>query len=101
MITRKALLLNASNMETFPVYPYAFIQVPAIARRVGIEVVCKDLLGTPRAEWQQTVQNLIEQHDPAMILITLRNTDSLVSQDYEPDGKEGNQRAYYPVERTR
>ena len=49
MSNTKMVLLNASNMETYPVYPYAFIQVPAIARRVGIEVVCKDLLGVPQA----------------------------------------------------
>ncbi|MCK4898487.1 MAG: hypothetical protein KAS38_06910, partial [Anaerolineales bacterium] len=63
-------------MDSFPVYPYAFIQVPAVARRAGIQVICKDLLGIPQGDWQHTVQSLIDRHDPAMILITLRNTDS-------------------------
>ena len=45
MSNPKVLLLNASNKEDFPVYPYAFIQVSAIARQAGIEVICKDLLG--------------------------------------------------------
>ena len=99
---KKVLLLNASNMDTYPVYPYAFIQVPAIARRAGIDVVCKDLLGIPQPSWQRTLHALIERHDPAMILITLRNTDSMDSEDYEPgDPEDGQGRAYFPIERTK
>ena len=99
---RRALLLNASNMETYPVYPYAFIQVPAIARRAGVEVRCKELLGIPRERWPQTIRDLIERHEPAMILVTLRNTDSMTPGDYEGDGSgEGDSRAYFPIERTR
>lgn len=77
MFSDDVLLLNASNTETFPVYPYAFIQVPAIARRAGIEVVCKDLLGIASERWTQTIQALIEQHNPAMILITLHVLQTL------------------------
>jgi hypothetical protein len=99
---QKVLLLNASNMDAFPVYPYAFIQIPALARQVGIDVVCKDLLGIPQEKWKQTLQALIEQHDPVMILVTLQNTDSLVVQDYAPDGlKKGKGSTYFPIERTR
>jgi hypothetical protein len=99
---RKALLLNASNMDAFPVYPYAFIQVPAVAKQAGVEVICKDLLGIPRERWEQTLQALVERHSPAMILITLRNTDSMVSEDYERDGsQEGGMSAYFPIERTK
>jgi hypothetical protein len=102
MCSQKALLLNASNMDAFPVYPYAFIQVPAVARQAGIEVVSKDFLGIPRERWEQTVQALIERHNPTMVLITLRNTDSVVSRDYERHGSsEGGRRAYFPIERTR
>ena len=98
----KVLLLNASNLETHPVYPYAFVQVPAIARQVGIEVVCKDLLGIPSQSWGKTVGELIEQNKPAMILITLRNTDSLELQDYKLDGENAEAgEAYFPIERTR
>jgi hypothetical protein len=86
MCNRKVLLLNASNMDAFPVYPYAFIQVPAVARQAGVKVICKDLLGIPRERWEQTLQALIERHNPTMILLTLRNTDSLTSQDYERGG---------------
>jgi len=99
---QKVLLLNASNKEDFPVYPYAFIQVPAIARQAGIDVVCKDLLGIPQDSWKQTIQILIELHSPVMILITLRNTDSFDSPEYERDDlKERNQNAFFPIERTK
>jgi hypothetical protein len=98
MCDQKIVLLNASNMDGFPVYPYAFIQVPAVARQVGIEVICKDLLGIPKESWGEVIQTLIEQYNPAMILITLRNTDSLTSQDYEQDG---GGIAYFPVEDTK
>ena len=102
MCSQKVLLLNASNMDVFPVYPYAFIQVPAVARQAGVEVICKDLLGIPRERWEQAVQASIERHNPIMILITLRNTDSLTSMDYELDGLQNRgRRAYFPIERTR
>jgi len=102
MFNRKVILLNASNMEKFPVYPYAFIQVPAVARQAGFEVICKDLLGIPHERWKQTIQALIAQHNPAMILITLRNTDSLGSQDYEQDAlRKEDWNTYFPIERTR
>lgn len=102
MQRQKALLLNASNKDTFPVYPYAFIQIPAIARQVDIDVICKDLLGIPQEKWKQTIQTLLEHHSPVMVLITLRNTDALVAQEYELDGlKEEKQNAYFPIERTK
>lgn len=98
MCSQKVLLFNASNMESFPVFPYAFIQVPAVARGVGIEVICKDLLGMPLERWEQTVRDLIERNDPAMIFITLRNTDSMVSTDYD---REGSGNTYFPIKRTK
>jgi hypothetical protein len=102
MCNHTALLLNPSNMESFPIYPYAFIQVPAVARRAGVEVFCKDLLGIPEADWSDTVRHLIEQHTPEMILITLRNTDSLDIEDYvQFDFNQQEPSAYFPIERTR
>ena len=98
MCSHKVLLLNASNMVAFPVYPYAFIQVPAVGRQLGVDVICKDLLGIPLERWEQTVQALIEEHNPNMILLTLRNTDSLNSKDYDQD-RGGS--AYFPIERTK
>lgn len=99
---KQVLLLNASNMESFPVYPYAFIQVPAIAQQYRIKVICQDLLGVPQERWMQTIEALIGQTNPVMILITLRNTDTLGSSDYETNALKGsNPDAYFPVERTR
>ena len=89
-------------MEAYPVYPYAYIQVPAIARKSGIQVICKDLLGIPQEEWISTVQGLIRKNHPALIWITLRNTDSGVSEDYEPPiSNEADGRAYFPIQRTK
>jgi hypothetical protein len=96
----KVLLLNGSNLPTFPVYPYAFIQVPAAARQFGIQVVSHDLLGTPQEAWGSLVQEQVEQHDPAMILVTLRNTDSLIAREYEPAYEENGNRAYFPIHNT-
>lgn len=102
MCNKKVILLNTSNMDTFPVYPYAFIQVPAVARQAGVEVICKGLLGISQEMWKKIIQSLIEQHNPAMILITLRNTDSIISQEYEQDEiKETDKIPYFPIERTR
>ncbi len=99
--SESVLLLNASNMDVFPVYPYAFIQVPAIAQRAGIKVICNDLLGIRQASWGHTVEALVERHSPTMILIALRNTDSLTAQDYERDeSKAGGRSACFPIERT-
>jgi len=98
MSDHKALLLNASNMEGFPIYPYAFIQVPAVARRTGVEVFCKDLHGIPEADWPETVQRLIEQHAAEMVLVTLRNTDSLDIEDYvQFANMEGDPCPYFPI----
>jgi hypothetical protein len=97
MSGQKALLLNASNMDEYPVYPYAFTQVPAVARRAGVDVICKDLQGIPRERWERTLQALIARYNPAMILITLRNVDSHVSGDYEP----GRSKPYFPIEQTK
>jgi len=102
MCSSKALLLNASNMESFPIYPYAFIQVSAMARRVGVELVCKDLLGIPQHDWPATLQRWINEHAPEMILVTLRNMDSHVIEDYSrSDHSDENRSAYFPVERTK
>ena len=101
-VARKVILLNATNMETFPVYPYAFIQVRAIARRHRIDVICQDLIGIPQESWRESISKLISHHQPKIILITLRNTDTLTATDYEPaDSGEDKATPYFPIERTR
>lgn len=98
----RVLLLNAANMESFPVFPYAFVQVPAVARQANIEVVCQDLLGIPATEWPGTIKCLQEQHQPSMFLITLRNTDSMTYAEYQSNGHgKSTRKAYFPIERTK
>jgi hypothetical protein len=87
-------------MVSFPVYPFAFIQVPAVARRANIEVICRDLLGVPQEQWPQVIEDLYERHQPAMVLITLRNTDSMNYSDYRR-GRGGEGTGYFPIEQTK
>lgn len=100
--TNKIIFLNASNMESFPVYPYSFIQVPAIARKFEIDVICQDFLGFPQENWSDIIRQLISYHQPDIILITLRNTDSLTATDYDksPSGDEDTI-PYFPIEQTK
>jgi hypothetical protein len=101
-LVNKVLLLNASNMDTFPVYPYAFIQVPAVARRFGIDVICQDMLGLPQKDWPEFIRQLIFYYQPDMILITLRNTDSLTATDYDrPASGDEETITYFPIEQTK
>ena len=100
--SHKVIFFNTSNMETFPVYPYAFIQVAAIARRFGIDVICQDLLGIPQENWPDIIRKLASYHQPDMILITLRNTDSLSATDYDQSAS-GNEKntPYFPIRQVK
>jgi hypothetical protein len=54
------LLLNASNLPTVPIFPYAFVQVSAIARRFGLNVARFDFLNAHRMpRWQSLLAELI------------------------------------------
>jgi hypothetical protein len=95
------LLLNASNLPAVPIFPYAFVQVSAIARRFGLKVARFDFLGAPKARWQSLLADLIRTHRPRMVGVHLRQRDSVVAIDYlaPPDGDPS---AYYlPVDETR
>jgi len=109
---RTILLLNASNLKTALMYPYAFVQVSEIADRFGIHTVPNDLYGIPGDQWEVYLQKLLQKETFDMILITLRNTDCvdvndyrkqptnynyyqpIVSQSHEPQ-------SYYPIEATK
>ena len=45
------LLLNASNYQKRPIFPYAFVQLSAIARRHNISVKRLDLINTEKDRW--------------------------------------------------
>jgi hypothetical protein len=95
------LLLNVSNLPTAPVFPYAFVQVSAVARRFGLKVACFDFVGIPKPRWRLWLVDLLKQHRPRMVGLHLRQADSVVASDYVPPPG-GNPAAYYlPVEDTR
>jgi len=95
------LLLNASNLPTAPVFPYAFVQVSAVARRFGIKVARFDFVGIPKPRWRLLLAALLKRHRPRMVGLHLRQADSVVATDYVPP-PEGNPADYYlPVQETR
>jgi hypothetical protein len=95
------LLLNASNLPTVPIFPYAFVQVSAIARRFGLNVARFDFLGAPKPRWQSLLADLIRTHRPRMVGLHLRQRDSVVGADYLPP-PDGDPSTYYlPVDETR
>jgi hypothetical protein len=94
------LLLNASNLPKTPIFPYAFVQVSAIARRFGLKVVRFDFLGAPKSRWRPLLEELLQLHRPRMVGFHVRQADSVVASDYLPP-PEGNPADYYlPVEDT-
>jgi len=95
------LLLNASNLPTAPVFPYAFVQVSAVARRFGVKVARFDFVGIPKSRWRPLLADLLKKHRPSMVGLHLRQADAVVASDYVPP-PEGNSADYYlPVEETR
>jgi hypothetical protein len=106
MYSHKVLLLNASNMDAFPVYPYAFIQVPAVARQAGIDVICKDslltlcleaypdlfgLLGFP------TTKDKLEQKSPYKFNIQINPKYSVLFFSADSTGPEQGSRAAHNI----
>ena len=105
------LLLNASNLKTALVYPYAFIQVSEIADRFDIHTVLHDMYGIPTDQWEIYLQKLLQKRFD-MILITLRNTDAVDVNDYRTCSTTYNynqlivsqpyeSQFYYPIEATK
>lgn len=99
------LLLNASNYPGLPIFPYAFVQVSAVARRHGLTVARLDLLGVPREEWPRRLRAALAETNPRMVGTHLRQADSLYIWDYAdpetPGLPESTGRNYFPVDDTR
>ncbi|MFX1283475.1 MAG: hypothetical protein ACFFB5_07465 [Promethearchaeota archaeon] len=106
------LLLNASNLKTALMYPYAFVQVSEIADRFGIHTVRNDMYGISEDQWEANLQKLLKKKLFDMILITLRNTDTCDSNDYRKRSKNTNYHQqnvfqppeplnYYPIDATK
>jgi hypothetical protein len=93
------LLLNASNYPSQPIYPYAFVQLGALARKHGVRFQCLDVLGLGPEERRRQVERAIRASAPDVIGVHLRQVDSVCFHDYV-DGERGPQR-YFPLEDTR
>lgn len=109
---RIVLLLNASNLKTSLMYPYAFVQVSEIADRYNICTVLNDMYGIPEDQWEVYLQKLLQKKPFDMILITLRNTDAVDVNDYRKQPTNYNyyqpivsqpyeSQSYYPIESTK
>ncbi|MHA2231696.1 MAG: hypothetical protein ACXAB4_04330, partial [Candidatus Hodarchaeales archaeon] len=105
---RNVLLLNASNISTNLTYPYAFVQVSEIANRFNIRMTRQDIFGIPKDQWVSLLQDQLSEMDYDMVLLTIRNTDTLGSGDYHTRASDKyyhqlpksppEQPNYYPIE---
>ena len=91
------LLLNVSNYPSNPIFPYAFVQVSAVARKYEVQTQRFDLFGIAKDQWTKQIKQLIAQYSPRSVGITLRQVDSLIESDYLVDSVE----KYLPVEDTK
>ncbi|MFX0185746.1 MAG: B12-binding domain-containing radical SAM protein [Candidatus Hodarchaeota archaeon] len=109
---RSFLLLNASNLKSALMYPYAFVQISEIASRFGIHSVPHDLYGIPEDQWEFYLHKLLQKNSYDMVLITLRNTDAVDVIDYQLQPTNFNYHHpavsqlpepsfYYPIEATK
>jgi hypothetical protein len=96
------LLLNASNYPGQPIYPYAFVQVSALARTRGLSVECFDFLGRRRSEWRHLVATLVATRKPRMVGFHIRQADSQYVHQYKSvAGAPPERTPYFPVDDTR
>ncbi len=101
-MTADLLLLNATNLPWRPIFPYAFIQVSALARRAGLTVELLDLLEMPRERWRPMLASIIDRVRPRMVGLHIRQGDSVFLEDYyaPPSGPQ-TIRNYFPIEDNR
>jgi hypothetical protein len=98
-VSTDLLLLNATNLPWRPIFPYAFIQVSAVARRNGLTVRTLDLLDIPRDRWASFLRSHIEQTAPRMIGMHIRQGDSVFLDDYYvPPGSPQGTKNYFPID---
>jgi Fe-S oxidoreductase len=95
------LLLNASNLPDQAVYPYAFVQVSALARHHGLTVARFDFVRLNRQQIRDHLTRLIRRHRPRMIGLHLRQADSVVESDYPPPPLGDPSKYFLPVDDTR
>src|SRR5687767_8215538 len=93
------LLLNATNLPWRPIFPYAFVQVSAVARRHGLSVKAVDLLDVPRDRWSTFLAAHLTAAQPRMVGLHIRQGDSVFVDDYyaSPNGP-ATTRKYFPID---
>ncbi len=94
------LFLNLSNWPGNPVYPYAFVQVSALARRAGLSIRRWDGLGLSREQQLACITDLVRQHRPRAVGFTVRQADSTIADDYV-GAKAQTVPGWFPLEDTR
>jgi len=96
------LFLNLSNLPGRPVYPYAFVQVSALARRAGLSVVRWDGLELSRQQKLECITQLVKDYQPRAVAFTVRQADSVAADNYiSIDSKTPAKDPWFPVEDTR
>lgn len=95
------LLLNASNYSKRPVFPYAFVQLSALARSHNISVQRLELFNTEKSQWSAKLRKTLEECQPAMIGVTLRQVDSIFYPDYFDARNDQVCGTFFPVDETR
>ena len=96
------LFLNLSNLPGRPVYPYAFVQVSALARRAGLSITRWDGLELSLQHKLECIAQLIKNHQPRAIAFTIRQADSVAANNYiSIDAKNPAKNPWFPVEETR
>lgn len=93
------LLLNATNLPWRPIFPYAFVQVSAVARRHGLSVEVLDLLDVPKDRWRAFLAAHVARSQPRMVGMHIRQGDSVFIDDYyaSPNGPQTT-RDYFPID---
>jgi len=93
------LLINLTNWPGNPVYPYAFVQVSALARQAGLSIRRWDGLGLNREQQLNCISDLVQQHQPRAVGFTIRQADSTESDEYLGTKAESSDR-WFPMEDT-
>jgi len=98
-VTVDLLLLNATNLPWLPIFPYAFVQVSALARRAGLRVKTLDLLGIPEDRLPAMLGTVLEDTRPRAVGLHIRQGDSVFLDDYyaSPNGPP-RLRNYFPID---
>ena len=93
------LFINLTNWPGNPVYPYAFVQVSALARRAGLSVRRWDGLGLNRGQQLNCISDLVRQYQPRAVGFTIQQADSTESDEYLGTKAESRPR-WFPMEDT-